>query len=142
MKKIKYVDPVIFKWKNVWILLLSKGENNFLYNKLHVYVSKNPLSSNWKALSSNPVVMSNIFGRNAGLIQESNKKIYRISQAYLPGNYGAYISVNKILSINNNIFKEKKIKKILPFNKKKIKGIHTLNYTKNFTVFDYSSWTK
>ena len=85
--------------------------------------------------------MPNIFGRNGGIIQESNKKIYRISQTYLPGNYGAYISVNKISDIAKNKYNENKIKKILP-PKKNMRGIHTLNYIKNFTVFDYSKWVK
>ena len=108
----------------------------------HYMEGKNPLSKNWKPLSSNPVIVSDIFGRNAGLIQESSKKIYRISQAYLPGNYGAFISVNKILNISEKDYKEKKIKKILPPYKKSMSGIHTLNYVKNFTVFDYSKWVK
>jgi hypothetical protein len=142
MSHIDYVDPIIFKWKNSWILTFSKAKNEFLYNKLCVYTSKNPLSTNWKPLSSNPVIVSDIFGRNAGLIQESNKKIYRIGQAYLPGNYGAFISVNKILNISEKKYQEKKIKKILPPNKKYMSGIHTLNYVKNFTVFDYSKWVK
>jgi hypothetical protein len=142
MTNIDYVDPVIFKWKKSWILILSKTKNNFLYSKLYIYISKNPLSSNWKPLKSNPVIQSNIFGRNGGFIQESNKKIYRVSQAYLPGNYGAYISINEIFYIFKNNYKEKTIHKILPPNKKEIKGIHTLNYVKNFTVFDYSKWVK
>ena len=142
IKNINCVDPVIFKWNNNWILLTSKPENEFLYNRLYAYTSKNPISDNWKPLTSGPVIKSNILGRNAGLVQESNKKIYRISQAYLPGNYGAYISVNKVLNIFKNKYSEKKIKNIFPFSKKNIKNIHTLNYVKNFTVFDYSKWIK
>ena len=140
MTNISCVDPIIFKWKKNWILIISKAKNEFLYNKLYIYTSKNPLSVNWKPLSSNPIIESDIFGRNAGLIQESNKKIYRISQAYLPGNYGAFISVNKILSAKKNKYKEKKIKNILPMYDKNVRGVHTLNYVKNFTVFDYSKW--
>jgi len=142
MKNINCVDPVIFKWKNKWILLISKPENTFLYNKLYAYTSKNPLSNDWKPLTSNPVVKSNILGRNAGLIQEKKGRIYRVSQAYISGNYGAYISINKVLNILKNKYHEKKIKSIFPFSKKNIKGIHTLNYVKNFTVFDYSKWKK
>jgi len=142
MGNIDSVDPIIFKWKNSWILILSKAKNDFLYNKLYIYISKNPLSSNWQPLSSNPVIESDIFGRNGGIIYESKKKIYRVSQAYLPSNYGAYISINKISHILKNKYKEKNIKKILPPGNKEIKGIHTLNYVKNFTVFDYSKWTK
>ncbi len=140
IKNIDCVDPVIFKWKNRWILLVSKPENEFLYNKLHAFSSRNPLSTNWKPLNSNPVLKSNIIGRNAGLIIESKKKIYRISQAYLPGNYGAFISFNEIKNIFKKKYNEKKIKNIFPAYDKSIRGIHTLNYVKNFTVFDYSKW--
>ena len=136
------MDPIIFKWENNWFLAVSKTENEFLYNKLHIYTSKNPLSSNWTPLNSNPIIDSNIFGRNAGLIQESKKKIYRVSQAYLPGKYGAFISINKVLSIFKNKYNEKKLKNILPFFEKDIEGIHTLNYVNKFTVFDYSKWIK
>lgn len=142
IKNVDLVDPIIFKWKADWILIASKSENEFLYNKLCVYITKNPLSTNWKPLDSNPIIESNILGRNAGLIKESNKKIYRISQAYLPGNYGAFISVNKILSIIKNKYIEKKINKIFPTHEKNLKGIHTLSYVKNFTAFDYSKWVK
>ena len=113
-----------------------------MYNKLYAYTSKSPLSDNWKLLNTGPIIRSHILGRNAGLIQEQKKKIYRISQAYMSGNYGAYISVSKILNISKNKYREKKIKSILPSSNKKIRGIHTLNYVKNFTVFDYSSWVK
>ena len=140
IKNVNCVDPVVFKWKDKWILLITKSENEFLYNKLHAYTSKNPISANWKPLNLDPVLKSNILGRNAGLIKESNKNIYRISQAYLPGNYGAYISVNKIISIFKKKYYEKKIKNILPTHEKNIKGIHSLSYVKNFTVFDYSKW--
>jgi len=140
IKNINCVDSIIFKWKSDWILLTSKNENKFLYNRLCAYKSKNPISDNWKPLNSNPILKSNILGRNAGLIQESNKKIYRISQAYLPGNYGAFISVNKIANIIKQKYYEKKIKNIFPYFEKNIKGMHTLNYVKNFTVFDYSKW--
>ena len=141
MTNIDCVDPIIFKLKNNWVLIVSKAKNEYLHNKLCVYTSKNPLSKNWKPLISNPVITSDIFGRNAGFIQESKNEIYRISQAHLPGNYGAYISVNKILAILKNKYQEKKVKKILP-PKKTMSGIHTLNYVKNFTVFDYSTWVK
>ena len=140
IKNVDLVDPIVFKWKGNWFLVASKAKNEFLYNKLCIYVAKNPLSTNWKPLKSNPIIESNILGRNAGLIKESNKKIYRISQAYLPGNYGAFISVNKILNILRDGYNERSIKKIFPTYKKNIKGIHTLNYVKNFTVFDYSKW--
>ena len=142
IKNVNCVDSVVFKWGKKWILLTSQAENEFLHNKLFAYTSKNPISSNWKKLNSNPVVESNIFGRNAGLIQESKRQIYRISQAYLPGNYGAFISINKILNIFKNKYYEKKIKDVLPLYEKNIRGIHTLNYVKNFTVFDYSKWVK
>mgnify|MGYP006092504589 CR=1 FL=1 len=142
IKNVDLVDPIIFKWKNNWILVASKAKNEFLYNKLCIYIAKNPLSTNWKPLNSNPVIESNILGRNAGLIKESNNRIFRISQAYLPGNYGAFISINKILSILKNKYQERNIKKISPVHEKNIKGIHTLNYAKNFTVFDYSKWIK
>jgi len=140
IKNVDLVDPIVFKWKGNWFLVASKAKNEFLYNKLCIYVAKNPLSTNWKPLKSNPIIESNILGRNAGLIKESNKEIYRISQAYLPGNYGAFISVNKILNILKDGYNERSIRKIFPTHKKNIKGIHTLNYVKNFTVFDYSKW--
>ena len=142
IKNINCVDPVIFKWENNWILLTSKHKNELFYNKLYSYTSRNPLSDNWKPLILGPVIESDILGRNAGLIQEPKKKIYRISQANMPGNYGDYIKVNKILKVSKNKYHEKKIKNIFPFSKKNIRGIHTLNYVKNFTVFDYSKWIK
>ena len=142
IENINCVDSVLFKWKKKWILLTSQAGNKFLHNKLFAFTAKNPISNNWTKLNSSPIVYSNISGRNAGLIIESRKKIYRISQAYLPGNYGAFISINKILNIFKNKYHEKKIKDILPLYEKNIRGIHTLNYVKNFTVFDYSKWVK
>ena len=78
----------------------------------------------------------------SSIIIQSKKDIYRVSQAYLPGNYGAFVSINKILSISKNKYYEKKVRKILPPNKQYMRGIHTLNYVKDFTVFDYSNWIK
>jgi len=142
IKNVELVDPIVFKQDDRWILLASKKKIKSIYTRLCLYTSKNPLSSSWKSLKSNPVVDSSILGRNAGLIKESYKNIYRISQAQLPGNYGAFISINKILNISKRNFFEKRIKNILPSHDKHIEGIHTLNYAKNFTVFDCSKWKK
>ena len=142
IKNVELVDPIIFKQNNKWILLASKKKIKFIYTKLFLYTSKNPLSSNWKALASNPVIDSPILGRNGGLIKESNKNIYRISQAHLPGKYGAFVSINKILNFSKNNYFENNVKDIFLSHDKNIEGIHTLNYAKNFTVFDYSKWEK
>ena len=135
--KSKSVDHIIFKHKNNWFLLNNESDIKQIYSKLVGYVSNNPLSNKWKKIK----ILKNSFllGRNAGYI-ETNKRKYRVSQSYLPGRYGAGIFINQIKNISGKNYNESVEKKYFPKIFSEIKGIHTLNSVKNFTVFDFSRW--
>lgn len=135
--KSKSVDHIIFKHKNNWFLLNNESDIKQIYSKLVGYVSNNPLSNKWKKI--NILKNSFLLGRNAGYI-ETNKRKYRVSQSYLPGRYGAGIFINQIKNISEKNYNESVEKKYFPKIFSEIKGIHTLNSVKNFTVFDFSRW--
>lgn len=138
---IKAVDNIVFELGKSWYLFNNESDTGRVFSKLIGYKSKNPINGKWKKLKKKVILNSNLYGRNAGLINE-NKNIFRVSQSYLPGRYGAGIFVNKIHSITETGYKEKTVKNIFPGYLDKIKGIHSLNSLHKFTVLDYSKWKK
>ena len=131
------MDHIIFKHKKNWYLLNNESDIKHIYSKLVGYINNNPLSNKWKKIKT--LKNSFLLGRNAGYF-EINQQKYRVSQSYLPGRYGAGVFINKIKNISVKNYNESVEKKYFPKIFSKIKGIHTLNSVKNFTVFDISKW--
>lgn len=141
MNNINCVDSIIFKKSNYYWLINTLSNKNDFSSQLNIFYSKSPISKKWKAHKKNPVIFDSTKGRNAGIIIRNNN-IYRISQSYGYNNhgimqYGQSTSINKIIKINNNDYKEIVVKKINPIFKKDIVGTHHLNSIKNLTVIDY-----
>ncbi len=128
----KVIDPTIIKIKDYYWLFCSlknKGENKNLY----LFYSKS-IFSDWIAHEKNPVIKNVNFARNAGNIIQYNGNFYRPSQLSKGENYGSAIIINKILKINNNVYKEKKVFSIL--SEKKYQGIHHLSYLNGTFAYD------
>ena len=140
INNINCVDSLIFKKSNYYWLINTSSNKNDFSSQLNIFYSKTPISKEWRPHKKNPVIFDSTKGRNAGIIIRNNN-IYRISQSYGYHNgimqYGQSMTINKIIKLNNNDYKEIAVKKINPIFKKNIIGTHHLNSVKNLTVIDY-----
>lgn len=136
-KNISAVDPMIFNFKETWWLLFTTGYNKTTdhNSRLFVYNSQNPINNTWQPITINPLYNDSRLSRNAGIIFKNNK-VFRINQKHKAGFYGSDFSINEILELNKNIFKENpiasKIDKKIPF-----KYSHHYNSNNLFEVFDF-----
>ena len=141
ISNIRSVDNLIINNGNKYYLLTSTSNYDDFSSKLEIYISNNPISKTWTPHVNNPVYFDLKKGRNGGIIFK-NKEIFRACQTYgintLGDNqYGNKLSINRINSLNQKKFSEETILNIKPNFKKNLLGIHHLNGTDDFTVFDY-----
>ena len=136
---INCVDTIIFKHQKFWYLLTCMMSKKNIYNKLVGYYSKNPIEVKWNIIKKFPLVSEYNGGRNGGIIHDSLKNIYRVGQIQLPGRYGYGHTINRLIKISKDNYKEQCLKN--QFNDLNNLGhVHTINSKNNFTVIDFSVW--
>ena len=131
INNVNAIDPILINKNNIWWLMFNSEKNNF--KSLNIYFNKKSLfSNNWKKAYE----IKNA-GRNGGLLTVRNKA-YRVCQSSSNYFYGKKITINELVKLNQNSFKEKiNIRTITPqdFNNT-ILGIHHINNNKEFICFD------
>lgn len=132
---VRFVDSMIFKKNSIWYLIVCTENKKFIFNKIKIFYSKNPIKKQWKEIVN---LNHNIFGRNGGLIK-FKKDLLRVEQKYFKGRYGYGYKLNKLCKINSKNFKEIIFKKDY-LKLTNVKNIHTINSDHAFTTFDNSYW--
>lgn len=134
---INAVDTILLFMNDYFWLITSYRDNPRLdFNSdMKVYYSKELFSTNWVEVNLKPGETEIYSVRNGGLLKQGDE-YYRISQIQGFNLYGYALSINKILAINKNEFREKSEKVILPNFSNNIKGIHTINVSMNAVVYD------
>lgn len=144
MSDVNAVDSTLFyydgKW---WLFTVIDKINNFPDGspELYLYYSNDMLSDNWISHPCNPVVTDVRTARPAGKIFIHDGKIYRPSQD-CAGRYGKAFNINRIVTLTEKYYEEVKVIKVEPDWDRKLKGTHTLNFDKGFTVIDAYSFRK
>ncbi|MDP2236761.1 MAG: hypothetical protein Q8J88_10035 [Bacteroidales bacterium] len=127
------VDPVLFEHESRWWLMFSTKDLPSV--NLYAFYSQNPFGP-FKAHRQNPVKTNISSARNAGNPLIYNKMLIRPSQD-CAGHYGKAITLNKIIELTPDTFKEVVLKKIQPDKNTTFRyGIHTLNGNTENTVID------
>lgn len=133
MKGEKYLDTILFEYKDIWYLFTSVSTNGTDCN-LRIFSSKDLFSQKWNEIQK-PFILSGNFGsRMAGNIVNIDNKLIRIGQISEKC-YGDGICLYEIIDINENSYKEKFIKKIMASDFTK-DGIHTISHSENFVAID------
>jgi len=137
MNKVQSVDTTIFYHDKKWWMFTGILENKGMssWDEVSLFYSDNPIEPNWIPHPTNPIISDVRQARSAGKIFEFNGKLCRPSQDSSHG-YGYGISINEIITINENEYLERPIKKLLPTWDEDIFGLHTINHSNNFTVID------
>lgn len=143
MSNISAVDTIIFKRDYNWWLFTNIDSNNSgdHHSELFIYFASSPITNSWKPHTMNPIYIDASCARNGGIIEEDGK-IYRVCQKHGFGHYGRNISINEIVELTENSFKENQIYDIHPNFFPKISGIHHMHGKDGLTVFDFARWQR
>ena len=140
MKNVSAADTMLIKQGSTWFMLTNICSSNIgdHLSELHIFYNDNFLSKDWKPIhQGNPVIFDSNKARNGGMFF-FNDKLYRINQIHGKAHYGKSFGINEVLSLNKNIYIEKRIKNIDPNFKNQIIGTHHLNENLNYMVIDYT----
>ncbi len=105
------------------------------WDELYLFYSDRPTSTDWHAHPLNPIVSDVRTARPAGKLFAKNGKLFRPSQnsSY---RYGYGINIMEIVDLSTTSYKEVLCEAIHPENRVSVRGMHTLNYDRNFLVTD------
>lgn len=138
MHNLNAVDTTLFFYMSKWWLFTSIDNTNNISGydtELYLFFSDDIFTDNWQSHPNNPIVSDARRARSAGAIFVQDDKIYRPSQD-CSGRYGNAFNINQILTLNETEYEETRVLKVEPSWDNKLKGAHTFNFDKNFTVID------
>lgn len=138
MKGINAADSMIFEKGGLWWLLtnidpLNIGDNTY---EMSIFYATAPLSDTWHAHAQNPIIVNPGNGQNGGLLYK-DRQYYRVAQCQGMNTYGESFSINKIKSIDPNVYMEEKIGDVLPIFFKNIFATHHMHSNGRITVYDF-----
>ena len=133
------LTPMIFEYNQKWWLLcnMAAAESNHLSTTLMAYYSENPLSDDWIAHKSNPLIFDCNTARNGGFLNADGSVPIRVRQNRGFDFYGKGLTLARITNLTPSAFSEEEIGEISPDFFKKIKGCHHIHSNGNYTVYDY-----
>lgn len=121
-------DNVIFELNNVYFLVSTT-----MNYEITIHTAES-IFGEWKKISPE-LNVCNIHHRGAGTPFFINNKAYIFTQECNPGEYGKSIFIKELLSLTPLKYEEKLIGKInSPINNSL--GIHTINFTEKYIVYD------
>ena len=137
MSNLQAVDVTILKKKDRYWMFANIRENNgaSTLDELFLFSSKELKSDQWQPHSQNPIISDVRSSRPAGKIFQYNNELYRPSQNSAK-RYGYAININKIVTLNDDIYEEVIVSQIFPNWEKNVRATHTLNFDENLTVID------
>jgi hypothetical protein len=118
-----------------WWMFASKGVEGALeWDELHLYHAGSPLGP-WEPHPRNPVKSDVRSARPAGALFEWRGALCRPAQD-CSRRYGYAVSINRILKIDREEYREIEVDKLLPRWDRTILGTHTLNRAGGVTMID------
>jgi hypothetical protein len=144
MENISAVDTTLLYYENKWWLFTSLDQTDNISGsstELFLFYADNIFSDNWKSHPCNPIVSDVRKARPAGKLFIHEDKIYRPAQD-CSVRYGKGFSLNQITKLTDTEYNETVFSKVEPLWDKKLKGTHTFNFDKDFTIIDAYSFRK
>ena len=144
MNDVNAVDTTLFYFKDKWWLftVIDKIDNILDCSpELYLFMTDDIFSDRWISHPLNPVVSDIRTARPAGKIFINGNKIYRPSQD-CSERYGRAFNINQILKLTETEYEESLARKVEPDWDTHLKGTHTFNSDKDFTIIDAYSFRK
>jgi hypothetical protein len=126
-------DATLVEVDGLWWMFVAIADTDFS-DELHIYYSATPLGP-WKAHKQNPVKSDVRNSRPAGRLFRWKGDLYRPAQDS-SRRYGYGMSINKVVRLTPDEFREEEVSKLLPQWRKDLRGTHTLNICEDLTVID------
>ena len=144
MENLSAVDTTLFYYNNKWWLFTSLDQTDNISGcgtELFLFFSDNIFSDDWKNHPNNPIVSDVRTARPAGKLFIHDGKIYRPSQD-CSVRYGKGFNLNQVTKLTDTEYDETVLTEVEPVWDKKLKGTHTFNFDKDFTIIDVYSFRK
>ena len=122
---------VFGKW---WLFASIPVSGAGTSGELHLFYADSPLGP-WTPHRANPVKSDVRSARPAGRIFENDGHFYRPAQD-CSRRYGYAVSINRILQLNPDTYREVEVDKIVPTREPTVVGVHTFNVAGDLTVID------
>jgi len=119
------------KW---WLFATIPVSGAGTSGELHLFYADSPLGP-WTPHRANPVKSDVRSARPAGRIFENGGQFYRPAQD-CSRRYGYAVSINRILQLNPDTYREVEVDKIVPIGEPQVAGVHTFNVADDLTVMD------
>jgi hypothetical protein len=116
-----------------WWMFVSIAEHS-IPDELYLFSAPSPLGP-WTPHRRNPVKSDVRSSRPAGALFEWNGEVYRPAQDS-SGRYGYAITINRIVQLDEDGFREEEVSKVLPNWRNDLIGTHTLSTSDDLTVID------
>jgi hypothetical protein len=144
MENISAVDTTLLFHNNKWWLFTSIDDTNNISGgstELFLYFTDDLFSGDWVSHPCNPIISDIRTARPAGKVFIRDNKMYRPSQD-CSVRYGKGFNLNEIKILTETEYDEILLKKVEPDWDKRLKGAHTYNFDKNFTIIDVYSYRR
>jgi hypothetical protein len=130
-------DTTVIYHRNKWWLFTAINDfNNFEeYVELYLFYANDLFTEEWISHPCNPVVTDIRTARPAGRIFEYRNKLYRPSQD-CSARYGKALNLNQIVELNEESYKEILVSRTEATWIPNLKGTHTFNFDKDFSIID------
>jgi hypothetical protein len=137
MENVKAKDSTLFYFNKKWWLFTAINESSVSSDhvELFLFYSDDLMTSNWKPHPQNPIVTDIRTARPAGRIFTQDDKIFRPSQD-CSVRYGRALNILQIVTLNETAYEEVLDSKTEVDWSSKLRGIHTFNSDKNFSIVD------
>ena len=139
LEGVSATDTMLIKRPGMWFMLtnLNQFHSEDHLSQLHVFWSKRLRSSDWKSLSTLPIVNNSRIGRNGGLLSGKNNDWFRVRQRQAFGQYGAGFSIARITQLGLDGYSEETFAEIEPVFFDNLRGTHHMHGVDDFTVYDF-----
>ncbi|TVR43651.1 MAG: hypothetical protein EA394_00955 [Bacteroidia bacterium] len=137
MGDVEAADATVFKHKGTyWLFVNIRSHPGVSINDdVFLFYSDRLLDGQWHPHPQNPVVSDVRFSRPAGKLFMRDGRVYRPAQNG-GKHYGYGVQIMEVERLDKTRYSETPVNSILPLWAPDVRGIHTLNASKGFTVAD------
>ena len=133
MTDVRAKDATLAEVDGTWWMFVSIAEHS-IPDELYLFSAPSPLGP-WTPHRRNPVKSDVRGSRPAGALFEWNGEVYRPAQDS-SGRYGYAISINRVIQLDHDQFREEQVSSILPNWSKELLATHTIGIAGDLTVVD------